>query len=389
MTIFAIVVCCVRTPNLLFYQTTMNDNIKIQRVRLSELQSFYEREKNKDILPISFQRVQSYIHNPRANHNLPVLYVGYIDDKIVSYRSVFQDSFENNEGKKISIVWISGSWTHPEFRKKGYSRIILDEVSKDYQQRIFISNYGNLSYSLYSKREDLVNFRFLNGQRFYYRFSLAEILSARSQFFSRIKFILSVIDSIGNLFIDFKKLFHNKTQSSNIETAEFNQELNEFIAKHNSNALFKRNIKDFQWIFDFPWVQQADKFTQIDSKYHFTTSAKRFLKKAVTIRKNNKIHGFLLYSIKDQIMNIHYIFCESEIERKEFSNYIYTILQKEKTSTLILTDEKLIELMKKHKGYIYSKHWAKGYFVGKNLLNNYTEINSKEIYMGDGDTIFT
>lgn len=367
----------------------MNDNIKIQRVRLSELQSFYEREKNKDILPISFQRVQSYIHNPRANHNLPVLYVGYIDDKIVSYRSVFQDSFENNEGKKISIVWISGSWTHPDFRKKGYSRIILDEVSRDYQQHIFISNYGNLSFSLYSKREDLINFRFLNGYRFYYRFSLAEILSARNKFFAKTKFILSSMDVLGNIFIDCKKLFHKNKYALNVELATFNDELNEFITKHQYNSLFKRNTKEFQWVFDFPWVEQADNDNEIDRRYHFTTSAKRFVKKAVTIRKNNQIHGFLLYSIKDQIMNIHYIFCESEIERKEFSNYIYTILQKEKTSTLILTDEKLIELMKKHKGYIYSKHWAKGYFVGKNLLNNYPEINSKEIYMGDGDTIFT
>src|SRR5690554_4884673 len=382
MTIFAIVVCCVRTPNLLFYQTTMNDNIKIQRVRLSELQSFYEREKNKDILPISFQRVQSYIHNPRANHNLPVLYVGYIDDKIVSYRSVFQDSFENNEGKKISIVWISGSWTHPDFRKKGYSRIILDEVSKDYQQRIFISNYGNLSYSLYSKREDLVNFRFLNGQRFYYRFSLAEILSARNKFFAKTKFILSSMDLLGNIFIDCKKLFHKNKNVLSVESATFNDELKEFITKHQYNSLFKRNTKEFQWVFDFPWVEQADNDNEIDRRYHFTTSAKRFVKKAVTIRKNNQIHGFLLYSIKNQSMNIHYIFYETDVEKEEFAEYIYRIIQKEKISTLVLTDQKLIDSMKKKKGYIFSKNWTKDYLVGKKLLEKYPEIKSKEIFMG-------
>lgn len=367
----------------------MNDNIKIQRVRLSELQSFYEREKNNSILPISFKRVQSYIHNPRANQDLPVLYIAYLNDEMISYRSVFQDSFESNEGERISIVWISGSWTHPDFRKKGYSRIILDKVSKDYQQHIFISNYGNMSFSLYSKREDLVNFRFLNGQRFYYRFSLAEILSARNKFFAKTKFILSSMDVLGNIFIDCKKLFHKNKNALSVESTTFNDELNEFITKHQYNSLFKRNTKEFQWVFDFPWVEQADNDNEIDRRYHFTTSAKRFVKKAVTIRKNNQIHGFLLYSIKNQSMNIHYIFYETDIEKEEFAKYIYSMIQKEKISTLVLTDQKLIDSMKKKKGYIFSKNWTKGYFAGKKLLEKYPEIKSKEIFMGDGDTIFT
>src|SRR5690625_5009627 len=110
---------------------------------------------------------------------------------MISSRSVFQDSFESIEVERISIICIRGSCTHHEFRMKGYSRIILDEVSRDYQQQFFISNYGNLSFSLYSKRQDLINFIFLNGHRFYYRFSLAEILSARNKFFAKTKFILS------------------------------------------------------------------------------------------------------------------------------------------------------------------------------------------------------
>ncbi|MDX9704965.1 MAG: hypothetical protein RBT46_04565 [Weeksellaceae bacterium] len=335
------------------------------------------------------KRIQSYVTNPRRSEKFPVLYLGYINNEIVTYRSVFQDFFETFSKEIIPVIWISGSWTNPAYRKKGYSRIIFDEVSKDYQQHIFISNYGNMSYSLYSKRLDLINYRFLNGQRFYYRFSLAEILPTKFHGFNQIKFLLKIMDKTGNLLIDLRNIFYLKKKVLPLEISEFNEELNHFISKHNSNSLFKRNTDEFKWIFQYPWVTQKEKDDKLDEKYYFTTSAKYFYKKAYTLRKNNEIKGFLLYSIKNELMNIHYIFCESEAERLEFSKFIWNIVQKEKVSCLIMTDEKLIELMKKNKAYIYSKSWQKGFFVGKNLLEKYPEIQEKEIYMGDGDTIFT
>lgn len=363
--------------------------LEIRKIKCFELNAFYEEVKNNPILPISTKRILSYQNNPKRNETLPVLYLGYIGNNLVTYRSVLQDQFQTQSDEKVSCVWLSGSSTAINFRKKGYSRILLDEISKDYKGYIMNSNYGSHSFSLFSKRTDLVNYRFLEGYRFYYRFSLAEILPSKSTFFKKIRPFLKLTDQISNLIFDLRYIFYSKKKIADIEIAKFDQELANFISNHNKNSLFKRNTEDFQWIFDFPWVIQSAKDGGFDKKYYFTTSAKRFQKKAFVLRKNNEIKGFLLYSIKNEQMNVHYIFCDSQRESADFSQFIWTIIRSEKISSLVMTDKRLIDWMQKKGGYIFSKTWNKGYFAGKELLKSFPEIQNNDIYMGDGDTIFT
>lgn len=365
--------------------------LEIKKIELKDLGEFIRSYKSSEFnpLPISTKRVNSYLSNPRKNDQLPVLYLGYKDNQLVTYRSVFQDYFYSEFEKPIHSIWISGSWTHPEYRKKGLSRIIFDEVSKDYNQHIFITNYGSMSFSLYSKRSDLTNFRFIKGHRFYYRLSLSEILPPKSPVFSKSKPLLSILDTVGNMVLDTRFLFPKKNKNLPLEIAEFSEELDEFISKYNSNSLFKRNTKELQWVLDHPWVEQQEEDNDLDKKYYFTTTAKRFYQKAFVTKQENKITGFLFYAVKNEMMKVYYSFCESEFEVKTFSDFLMNEIRKEKISSLVMTDDKLIRRMKNKGGTIYSKHWNKGYFAGNKLLANFPEIKDKEIYMGDGDTIFT
>ena len=73
-------------------------NIKIQRVSF-RTSILLRKEKNR-YFTISFKEF-SLIFIIQEQITICQFYIGYIDDKIVSYRSVFQDSFENNEGKKF------------------------------------------------------------------------------------------------------------------------------------------------------------------------------------------------------------------------------------------------------------------------------------------------
>lgn len=366
-------------------------DFRIDKIYLTELQKFSGLEDffNFENVPLSKKRILSYLSNPRKNDALPVLYLAFSEDRLIGFRSVLQDKIEKKSGSLDSIIWISGSWTHPDFRKKGISRKIFDEVSKDYNQNIFITNYGSMSYSLYSKRQDLYNFKFLDGHRLYYRLNLSEILPPKSRFFYNIKIPLEIFDKIGNFILDMRFHFYKKYKNTNIQKAEFNEEFKEFIYNHNQNSLFKRNVEEFNWILDYPWVEQREEDDFIDKKYHFTTSAKRFYQKAVVYRKDEKINGFLFYSVKNEVLKIHYLFVDSELELDVFSSYILNIIRQEKISLVILTDERFIQKLKKKGGFIYSKSWKKGFFVGKKLLEDYPEITEKEIYMGDGDTIFT
>src|SRR5690606_13681189 len=183
----------------------------------------------------------------------------------------------------------------------------------------------------------------LKGHRFYYRLSLAEIVPAKSTFFGKVKPVLKLLDFFGNLFLDVRFIFVKKKNFTEIQPAKFDEKLEKFISNHNRNSLFKRNMSDFKWILDFPWVEQKDKDDETDRKYHFTTSAKRFFQKAITIKSDGEIKGFLFYSVKNAEMKIHYIFGDSEKETEKFAEFILNEIRKEKISYLVMTDDKLIQ----------------------------------------------
>src|SRR5690606_32191951 len=103
-------------------------------------------------------------------------------------------------------------------------------------------------------------------------------------FFQKAKSILGLIDFAGNLFLDLRFLFHKNYRNPNVQPAEFNEELENFISKHTQNSLFKRNIEEFKWILKYPWVEQRDEDDELDKKYHFSTSAKRFYQKTFILK---------------------------------------------------------------------------------------------------------
>lgn len=365
--------------------------LEIKRIYPNELIDFVNSEEylNFPSKPLSIQRAYSLQHNLRQNKSSPVLYLGFIGKKLVTYRGVLQDVIINKNNQNVDIIWTITSWTHPEYRKNGYSRVIFDEVSMDYNQYIFITNYGDMSYRLLSKRKDLKNFRFLDGHRFYYRLPFEELLPPKSNFFQKIKPVLKLTDSLGNLFLDLRFKFHKNYSNKELSEAEMNDEMTHFISKHNQNSLFQRNVEDFRWVLKYPWVEQKTKDSKLDKKYHFTTTVNRFYQKAFTIKSENYTKGFLFYSVKNEELKVHYIFCEDKKETNIFSEFLLNEIRKNKISYLVTTDEKLIQILKGKRMFLFSKVWKKGFFAGTRLIEDYPEILEKEIYMGDGDTIFT
>lgn len=365
------------------------ESLELKKISLNEIEHFSQNSFTvfTDI-PISLKRTRSYIHNPRENQTKPVVYIILENNQIIAYISTLNDSFFL-EGKEYSTIWLSSVWVHADHRRKGIANKLFDEIHKDYSGNIFATNAGHGSHQLLKKSNNYTDFKFIEGHRFYFRLSLSTILPSKSIFFYKIKPLLSIVDSTGNIFIDLKSFFLKKKKPSFIQPAEFNEELQSFISTHNMNSLFQRNIKEFQWIIDHPWVTEKDEDDEIDKKYYFTTSLKRFYQKAWIIKSNNEITGFIFYNVKNEEMSIHYIFYRSDQELKEFSSFILNKIKLEKISYLTLGDEKLIKMIKKERGFIFSKIWKKDFFVGKNLLEKYPEILSKDIYIGDGDSIFT
>ncbi len=117
--------------------------MEIKKIRLSELEEFanstqFQSFENK---PITTFRVASQIKNPRAQPNDYVLYMGFVDDKLVAYRTLFGDHI-TKQGKTIRFGWCSGAWVHPGFRKEGFSTLLLNEAFDDWEGKLMFTNYA-------------------------------------------------------------------------------------------------------------------------------------------------------------------------------------------------------------------------------------------------------
>ncbi len=362
-------------------------DIQIKKIRLSELQEFVNSDEFSEIQnsPISRNRVKSYLFNPNSDSKEFILYMGFYNKNLVVYRTLLQDKIKNEIDV---VVWLSGVWVHPDFRRKGLASRLLDEVYKDYKGRIFSTNLGINSLKLLKTNPQFELINSLEGHRFYYRLSLSEILPPKSDLYLKLKPLFKLTDRIGNIILDQRFLFQKKKINLNITEAEFNEELRDFISKHNQNSLFKRNIEEFKWTLNYPWVKQQVEERE-DKNYHFTTSAGRFQQNAKIYKLEDKITGFLFYTVKNEVLKIHYLFVDSDLELDEFASFILDLIRQTKISYVILTEENLIRKLKRRKGFLFSKIWKKGFFVGKKLLEDHPEISKQEIYMGDGDSIFT
>lgn len=357
--------------------------MEIRKILPQDLLNFYHSEEFKafENQPISLKRIRSYMENPRISSELPVLYLGYLENKLVVYRTIYQD--EIAEGK-INVGWLSGVWVHPEFRRQGLAKKLLKEVYQDYEGKIFSTNLGANSLILMQNHPDFEVLKELKGHRFYYRYNLADILPPKSPLFKVSKPILKVLDRIGNATLG-KSNLDNKV-SQDFQEAEWNEEINEFLMVQQRNSLFPRFAKEFNWIIKNPWVEKASSKSLEDKKYHFTTQSPDFEQKAFVYSEQGNIQSFLVYTIRNGIMKIHYLFSDSEAILDLNCKFILEIIQNRKLACLIVGDQKLKECIEDKKGYFFSKPWSKLYFVGKTFRNQIP--TNKEIYLGDGDSIF-
>lgn len=364
----------------------MND-ISITKILPDDLFEFFNSEmfENLTNIPISVNRIQSYLNNPHKNINLPVLYLIYNNNEVIAYRSVLQDELNYENSTKSTFAWLSGTWTHPEHRRKGYSKIILNEILNDYNHQVIVTNYGKEAKQLLINQKEFTTFYLLKGHRLYFKLNLSEILPPKSVLFRRTKPIWLLIDKLFNPFIDVVSQFSKKVNSKLIPI-KWDLETIQFI--ENSQMLFKRNCIDIQWIISFPWLYQRNEKSTLDQRYHFSTACKVFENNIFEYRNHhNIVLGFLFYTVRDQTLKIHYAITDQKIVYEEFAKHIKNEILDKKISTLILTNPELSTFLKKQKKPIYSKKWNKGYISTIKFKEN-MKSSKFDLNLGDGDSIF-
>lgn len=367
--------------------------IEIKKIRLSELESFVQSDLYKQLSdkPISIQRVNSYINNPRGDMNDYVLFMAFENAELVGYRTILADKLFVGE-KEYRFGWFSGNWVRSDKRRMGISTLIFDEVVKEWDGRLMFTNYAPESKAMYDKTSCFELLHEKQGARFYMRSPLSELLPPRSIFFKRVKFLLQVIDFIVNMLLGIRLLFRGRAFKDEVFSFEFvlglDEELSNFIDRNKFKIGTNRQVKELEWIDNFPWVVKASSDHKMDDGYHFSSVSQYVERKYVKFFRSGELVGYMMLFLKDNKISIPYLF-GSNFDLSLVLNIITEQVVEKKLSYLTIYHKSLMdELERNSRSFFFIKKMSQKYFITQSFKKELDLIDGVNFNDGDGDCVF-
>jgi hypothetical protein len=358
----------------------LHSNIKIQKVAIKEIETFMGSElfSNLDIKPLSPHRAKSYINNPRCHPDDIVVYMLFDNEKMACFRTILPDWIET-DNEKHKFGWLSGNYTRPTYRRKGYSKQLLDEIYKDYHGKLMYTNYAMESHYLYTDSGKFSCIKERVGFRYYGSINLADFLKHKKN-----KLPYKLVIPIANLVINFgmkiKRTFYKQDKSVEIITHS-NQPPDDLAYNlNNQHNTIKRGHPEINWITKFPWLTTNQDFKNYSYPFSFYTDS--FNHHFLSVKKKEKYAHIMLLE-RDQHIKLSYTNHENIIPA---SKAILDLCYRSKAKTLTILDEKLNKAINSlNKPFIYKKPFKMSIYATFSIEG----IEDYSFQDGDGDNVFT
>lgn len=360
--------------------------LQIQKIRLSELGDFVKSNKFNDFetVPITTIRAQSFLNNPNGDLNDVVLYLGFVEDQLVAFRSLFA-GLVNSGDEQIRFGWCSGNWVHPNFRRKGFSEKLLTKAYSDWDKKLMFTNYAPNSEKLYLKTGWFQAIHNFDGVRAYLFPKTRKLIRASNKN-SLTKLLFSILDFFIVQISTFRLLFLKSGLNSEIKFKTFglpDKECFELIQNIKNENTFNRNEIELKWIFQFPWISKTD--TSFSEKYPFSSFSESFYYQTIKVYKNEILKGLFVFSVRNRYLKTLFFKIPDGME-KEISKFLKHYCKTHKIEMLT----------------VYKKEIAKQFFnqkfpflklkkYGQKIYSTF-KIKTNEKYQfqdGDGDVFFT
>lgn len=360
-------------------------HINIQKISVSELDGFVNSEAYKKLSnkPISYLRAASYINNPHALPDDIVLYMAFIEDMLVAYRTIWADTINFN-GETHHFGWCSGNWVHPRHRRQGFSHHLLDTAYTDWNGKLMFTNYAEESFLLYMKSRYFKLLGTQTGLRLYIRPDLFILLKNRMRFPGLALPVLWIGSACLSILSLSNRLFYrNKNYSKTEYSIKFQPDKDFYeVWQKSVKGSFNRTAKDLEWILKYPWISSRKSDYQTD--YYFSNYAKHFFYRFITLYNAGKASGFILLQIKNGHLKIPYYYAGS-IAIEHLSEIIARQIMTLNIRTADIYDPLLSKTVARHKNIYLSKKPRT-----QNIFSTFgAEKTPISVCDGDGDYIFT
>lgn len=346
--------------------------------------------KTMPVLPISYHRAWSHIHNPSIEDGDVLLFLAKSGDQLVGYLGILPDNIYDHSNQVHHCGWMSCLWVDPQFRGQKIAQKLIQACFESWNENILLTEFTKEAGSLYAKLGTFGDPITLLGRRWYIKSTLAKILPAKKEFFKRIKPILHMIDVGINSGLALIDLFKNRAPSTKSlsEVSQIECEQEKMISQALSNHHFRRGSQELEWLLQYPWVLSAPTKDIQALKYHFTSVEKVFETKAFQIMdKDGAPVGFFIATNRNGHMRIPYLFAKCGLD--PIIDAIRSLVLQWDIHTLTIYHPMLTgPHNSKNLFGALSKTVSRNYLLSKHLTEK-TGILALSIQDGDGDCAFT
>lgn len=364
-------------------EKTLGERIVIRKFSVGEIPWLLNTDlyRNMPVKPISVPRALSYYNNPRADEGDIVIYVLFVEEQMVGFRTILPDwVFKSHE--KIKFGWCSGNWISPQYRRNGYSSLILEEALNDWNKKLMYTNFAPASHMLFNKTQ---RFRLL-VQRVRYRFfanidlqnflrykhywcflkPFIPVLNAGVEIAAKIKYFYFKPYDLSHLIIDV----HSRMPDTFMNYAV------------TENSLYSRREREFLWAEQYPWLSSAEEASDID--YPFSLYEQQFEKFFIEIKDKKGNAAHLMLSARSGNLKLLYFF-DAGLQA-EAAMFLMNFCYHQKFKTFTLMDNELLQsIIRLRKPFIGSRKFNMGIYTSFSLpIDPHAKIHD-----GDGDYMFT
>jgi hypothetical protein len=364
--------------------------MRFVEIPLSGILDFTSTEefRKSAVIPVTSQRAISQSLNPRGLPDDIILILAYNEkDELVGFIGALPDKISISPDWRIA--WNSGWWVDP-IRGKEAAMPLFYRFLDRWNKRVMFADLTPLTYQIIC-RTGFFQGKVRMGTRGYLRMPLADILIPKKQVFRYLKWLLSAIDLIFNLFWEFRiriwvkrNPFNKKIEYTFLE--DLDPSVINIIQQESTRELIRRGEVELNWIRDYPWIIQG-KPDIYAGRYPFTSHSRRFEHHRVKITEGTQMKAFLIITLRDNHLKVPYLYCSTGSLSCVMDFLLHFMISSQVYYISVFREELAEFLLKYRTPMIWKKQIPRFGAVSNDLAGILPEVYI--LQDGDGDSVFT
>lgn len=350
----------------------MEENIRLELFTVQQVRQWLMTGKGERGLSdeiISRTRAWSIIHNPYATDDLNIVSAIFVNDEVAAYTHLFPDE---QAGQRI--YWNTTLYCAPKYEGRGYAAIVIGQ---------FCELYGEHYFDLDAATASIANLKFCGLT---VDFVSQYILSDKAIRGTSLKAKLArIAERLSKCFTSRRSTLQKEIYSAkySIKYAPFlSDDVYAFIQNHSTNDVFLRSQEMFNWILNYPLMQDSPLEERVERDSVFTSTRAGSQMYGVEVYVQRQLVGFYILNVCDASMDVSYVYYDSKYFREVFLSVAEHILHY-KSPKVMISHRPLLEFLLEYKLFTKNSQRTKSFSYPQGFMYD----SSKTMQSGDGDNL--